>query len=388
MMGMGEPLQNYSALVPALRMMLDDHGYGLSRRRVTVSTSGVVPMIDRLRRRLPGGAGRVAARAERRTARQPGAAQSQVPAGRTVGRVQPLPRARAARLHHLRVLHARWRERPAGACAPAGELVQRHGGNGVSCKFNLIPFNPFPQSGLTRSPHNRCSHSRKSCSDAGIVTTVRKTRGDDIDAACGQLAGDVKDRTRVGAAHRPAARRDAETGAALAPAPRRHEVMTRRPVAYGRSGDGWHGAGARAARCLRRGGCAAHAPAAPDAARHRDRVRRTRARKRARIRMELAVGYFEQGQMTSRSTSSSRRSQPTPRFAEAYNLRGLIYMRLNDMRQAEDSFRRAAALNPRDADMHAQLRLVAVPARPLRGVAARVRRGAWPIRSTPGAPRR
>jgi adenine C2-methylase RlmN of 23S rRNA A2503 and tRNA A37 len=65
MMGMGEPLQNYAALVPALRVMLDDHGYGLSRRRVTVSTSGMVPMIDRLRR-LPGGAGRVAARARRR----------------------------------------------------------------------------------------------------------------------------------------------------------------------------------------------------------------------------------------------------------------------------------------------------------------------------------
>ena len=63
MMGMGEPLQNYAALVPALRTMLDDHGYGLSRRRVTVSTSGVVPMIDRLGARLPGGAGRVAARA-------------------------------------------------------------------------------------------------------------------------------------------------------------------------------------------------------------------------------------------------------------------------------------------------------------------------------------
>ena len=117
MMGMGEPLQNYSALVPALRVMLDDHGYGLSRRRVTVSTSGVVPMIDRLGAGLPGGAGRVAARAQRRTARQPGAAQSQVPDGRTAGRLQPLPGARAARLHHLRVLHARWRQRPARARA-------------------------------------------------------------------------------------------------------------------------------------------------------------------------------------------------------------------------------------------------------------------------------
>jgi 23S rRNA (adenine2503-C2)-methyltransferase len=77
------------------------------------------------------------------------------------------------------------------------ELLRSHGGQGVSCKINLIPFNPFPQSGLTRSPHKQVLAFAKIVSDAGIVTTVRKTRGDDIDAACGQLAGDVKDRTRV-----------------------------------------------------------------------------------------------------------------------------------------------------------------------------------------------
>jgi len=77
--------------------------------------------------------------------------------------------------------------------------------NRVPCKLNLIPFNPFPQSGLTRSPHSRVLAFAKILSDAGIVTTVRKTRGDDIDAACGQLAGDVKDRTRV--AERMARRR-------------------------------------------------------------------------------------------------------------------------------------------------------------------------------------
>ena len=78
------------------------------------------------------------------------------------------------------------------------DLVRHHAGRGVSCKLNLIPFNPFPQSGLTRSPNTRVQAFAKLLSDAGIVTTVRKTRGDDIDAACGQLAGDVKDRTRVG----------------------------------------------------------------------------------------------------------------------------------------------------------------------------------------------
>ena len=199
MMGMGEPLQNYSALLPALRVMLDDHGYGLSRRRVTVSTSGVVPH-DRPAGRDCPVALAVSLHAPNDELRDHlGAAEPQVSAGRPAGCLQPLPRARAARLHHLRVLHARWRQRPAGACAPAGGSGRgTMRGKGVSCKFNLIPFNPFPQSGLTRSPHRQVLAFAKILGDAGIVTTVRKTRGDDIDAACGQLAGDVKDRTRVG----------------------------------------------------------------------------------------------------------------------------------------------------------------------------------------------
>jgi 23S rRNA (adenine2503-C2)-methyltransferase len=77
------------------------------------------------------------------------------------------------------------------------QLVRQYSSGGVWCKFNLIPFNPFPESGLLRSPQNRIDAFAKILLDAGIVTTVRKTRGDDIDAACGQLAGDVKDRTRV-----------------------------------------------------------------------------------------------------------------------------------------------------------------------------------------------
>jgi 23S rRNA (adenine2503-C2)-methyltransferase len=76
-------------------------------------------------------------------------------------------------------------------------LVQQHRRAGVWCKFNLIPFNPFPASGLIRSPQARVTAFARMLADAGIITTVRKTRGDDIDAACGQLAGDVKDRTRV-----------------------------------------------------------------------------------------------------------------------------------------------------------------------------------------------
>lgn len=198
MMGMGEPLQNYGALVPALRAMLDDHGYGLSRRRVTVSTSGVVPMMDRLAKDCP------VALAVSLHAPNDGLRDDLVP----LNRKYPLAELLDACNRYLE--HAPRDFITFEYCMLDGvndqpeharqliELVRRHGGQGVSCKLNLIPFNPFPQSGLTRSPNTRVAAFAKLLSDAGIVTTVRKTRGDDIDAACGQLAGDVQDRTRVG----------------------------------------------------------------------------------------------------------------------------------------------------------------------------------------------
>ncbi|MBC7601537.1 MAG: 23S rRNA (adenine(2503)-C(2))-methyltransferase RlmN [Ramlibacter sp.] len=198
MMGMGEPLQNYSALVPALRVMLDDHGYGLSRRRVTVSTSGVVPMMDRLGEDCP------VALAVSLHAPNDELRDSLVP----LNRKYPLAELLDACNRYLE--HAPRDFITFEYCMLDGvndlpeharqlvDLVRTHGGKGVSCKINLIPFNPFPQSGLTRSPHKQVVAFAKMLSDAGIVTTVRKTRGDDIDAACGQLAGDVKDRTRVG----------------------------------------------------------------------------------------------------------------------------------------------------------------------------------------------
>lgn len=197
MMGMGEPLQNYAALVPALRVMLDDHGYGLSRRRVTVSTSGVVPMIDRLGQDCP------VALAVSLHAPNDELRDKLVP----LNRKYPLGELLDACNRYLE--HAPRDFITFEYCMLDGvndqpeharqliELVQRHGGHGVSCKLNLIPFNPFPASGLLRSPQQRVQAFAKILSDAGIVTTVRKTRGDDIDAACGQLAGDVKDRTRV-----------------------------------------------------------------------------------------------------------------------------------------------------------------------------------------------
>jgi len=195
MMGMGEPLQNYAALVPALRVMLDDHGYGLSRRRVTVSTSGVVPMIDRVRDDCP------VALAVSLHAPDDALRDALVP----LNKKYPLVELLAACKRYLDAAPRDFitfeycmldgvNDSPAQADALV-QLVRRAG---VSCKFNLIPFNPFPASGLTRSPRERVLAFAQRLQDAGIVTTVRKTRGDDIDAACGQLAGEVQDRTRAG----------------------------------------------------------------------------------------------------------------------------------------------------------------------------------------------
>ncbi len=197
MMGMGEPLQNYNELIPALRVMLDDHGYGLSRRRLTVSTSGVVPMMDRLAQDCP------VALAVSLHAPNDELRDNLVP----LNRKYPIAELMDACNRYL--AHAPRDFITFEYCMLDGvndlpeharqlvELVRRHATGGVWCKFNLIPFNPFPASGLKRSPNERVQAFAKILLDAGIVTTVRKTRGDDIDAACGQLAGDVKDRTGV-----------------------------------------------------------------------------------------------------------------------------------------------------------------------------------------------
>ena len=192
MMGMGEPLLNYDAVVPALRLMLDDNAYGLSRRRVTLSTSGVVPMMDRLGADLP------VALAVSLHAPNDALRDELVP----LNRKYPLRELMAACERYLSV-------------APRDfitfEYCMLDGVNDteeharqllavtrdVPCKFNLIPFNPFPESGLLRSKSDQIKRFAQILMDAGVVTTVRKTRGDDIDAACGQLAGEVKDRTRL-----------------------------------------------------------------------------------------------------------------------------------------------------------------------------------------------
>ena len=197
MMGMGEPLQNYSALVPALRTMLDDHGYGLSRRRVTVSTSGVVPMIDRLALDCP-----VALAVSLHAPNDP-LRDGLVPLNRKYPIAELLEACTRYLAHAPRdfitfeyCMLDGVNDQPEHARQLVA-LVRQHADKGVWCKFNLIPFNPFPASGLLRSSPEQVLVFAKILSDAGIVTTVRKTRGDDIDAACGQLAGEVQDRTRV-----------------------------------------------------------------------------------------------------------------------------------------------------------------------------------------------
>lgn len=192
MMGRGEPLLNYDQVLPALRLMLDDNGYGLSRRRVTVSTSGVVPMMDRLSQDCP------VALAVSLHAPNDALRDELVP----LNKKYPLKELLAACERYL--AHAPRDFITFEYCMLDGindtdqhakELIQL--ARQVRCKLNLIPFNPFPASGLKRSPAPRVKVFAQRLMDAGIITTVRKTRGDDIDAACGQLAGEVKDRTRI-----------------------------------------------------------------------------------------------------------------------------------------------------------------------------------------------
>jgi 23S rRNA (adenine2503-C2)-methyltransferase len=195
MMGMGEPLQNYTALLPALRMMLDDHGYGLSRRRVTVSTSGIVPMMDRLAQDCPVALA-VSLHAPNDTLRN-----SLVPLNLkypVVDLIAACHRYLAFAPRDFVTFEYCMLDGLNDTDVCAHELVRLvRAYPGAWAKFNLIPFNPFPASGLIRSRPERVQAFARILAEAGITATVRKTRGEDIDAACGQLAGDVKDRTRV-----------------------------------------------------------------------------------------------------------------------------------------------------------------------------------------------
>jgi 23S rRNA (adenine2503-C2)-methyltransferase len=190
-MGMGEPMLNLDNVIPALRLMLDDNAYGLSRRRVTVSTSGVIPGMDRLRDECP------VALAVSLHAANDRLRDELVP----INRKYPLRELIAACNRYLEkaprdfvtfeyVMLEGVNDSEAHA-REAAALAKR-----VRCKYNLIPFNPFAQSGYRRSSPERIRRFAEILQRAGITVTTRKTRGDDIAAACGQLAGDVADRTR------------------------------------------------------------------------------------------------------------------------------------------------------------------------------------------------
>ncbi|TFW27895.1 23S rRNA (adenine(2503)-C(2))-methyltransferase RlmN [Massilia arenosa] len=196
MMGMGEPLLNFEPTTTALKLMLDDNAYGLSRRRVTLSTSGVVPMMDKLAQEVP-----VALAVSLHASNDP-LRDGLVP----LNKKYPLRELLAACKRYLEFAPRDFitfeycmLDGVNDSDQHARELIALVNDPevGVNCKFNLIPFNPFPESGLLRSKNPRIKAFAQVLMDAGIVTTVRKTRGDDIDAACGQLAGEVKDRTRV-----------------------------------------------------------------------------------------------------------------------------------------------------------------------------------------------
>lgn len=197
MMGMGEPLQNYTHLLPALKVMLDDHAYGLSRRRVTVSTSGVVPMLDRLSQDCP------VALAVSLHAPNDALRDHLVPLNRKypiAELLQACTRYQAFAPRDFITFEYCMLDGVNDQPEHARELIalfKTHGGQGLQAKFNLIPFNPFEASGLKRSLEVQVQAFAKQLADAGLVTTVRKTRGVDIAAACGQLAGDVQDRTSV-----------------------------------------------------------------------------------------------------------------------------------------------------------------------------------------------
>lgn len=193
MMGMGEPMMNYDNVVAAMDLMRDDLGYGISKRRITLSTSGVVPKIDQLCEDLDVSLA-ISLHAPNDELRD-----ELVP----LNRKYPLNELLAAcrrycdRITHRHttitmeyVMLAGVNDQP----EHARQLVQLFGD--LPVKVNLIPFNPFPGAGYECSPRADIMAFHKLLNDSGIMTTVRTTRGDDIDAACGQLVGEVADRTR------------------------------------------------------------------------------------------------------------------------------------------------------------------------------------------------
>lgn len=193
MMGMGEPLLNVANVVPAMEIMLDDFAYGLSKRRVTLSTSGVVPALDNLSKMID-----VAL-----------AISLHAPNDELRDEIVPINKK-----YNIKMLIDSVNRYLSVSNANHGKVTIEyvmldHVNDGVEhahqlaevlkntpCKINLIPWNPFPEAPYAKSSNTRIDRFQKTLMEYGFTVIIRKTRGDDIDAACGQLAGDVIDRTK------------------------------------------------------------------------------------------------------------------------------------------------------------------------------------------------
>lgn len=191
MMGMGEPLANYDNVIDAMRVMLDDNAYNLSKRKLTLSTSGIVPKLDLLGDDCPV------------------ALAVSLHASNDEVRSEIIPLNKKYPIKELIASCRRYLDKSPknyitfeyvmlkdvnDRTEHANELIDLM--RGIECKFNLIPFNPFPNSGFESSSWSQILKFQKILQNGGYITTVRKTRGDDIDAACGQLVGKVQDKTK------------------------------------------------------------------------------------------------------------------------------------------------------------------------------------------------
>ncbi len=191
-MGMGEPLLNVTHVFPAARILMDDFAYGLSKRRVTISTAGVVPAIDKIKAELD------VSLAISLHAPNNGLRDELVP----LNKKYPLETLIPSLYRYVEGGHSKKHvtieyvmlNQVNDRVEHAHELVALLGD--LACKVNLIPFNPFPNTDYQRSSNNAIHRFRSILEEGGLNVTVRKTRGEDIDAACGQLAGKVSDRTK------------------------------------------------------------------------------------------------------------------------------------------------------------------------------------------------
>jgi 23S rRNA (adenine2503-C2)-methyltransferase len=202
LMGMGEPLLNFDNVVRAIDIMMDDYAYGLSKRRVTLSTAGVVPALDRLRETSD------VSLAVSLHAPDDALRDELVPLNRKYP-IKELMAACRRFIEGKNRFHITWEyvmlDGINDSDAHARALVKLL--RGIPSKVNLIPFNPFPQSQYRRSPQQRIDRFRDILVQNGLVTITRRTRGDDIDAACGQLAGRVNDKTKRTQRHQVAGTR-------------------------------------------------------------------------------------------------------------------------------------------------------------------------------------